>query len=92
MNEKNYWDGVPYAIQDEESISPTPSKNGIWQTIFGKIPDILHGAADLTDSIKGNPNYYVVDGGNRQDRSGTYLAVGGVVLVIIVILVFALRK
>lgn len=66
----------------------------IWSGIFNNFGDWLNGAANLTDSIKGNPkapDTLIYQTGSGQNM-GTILGIGAAIVVVVVILVFALKK
>jgi len=70
-------------------------KNGqIWSDIFNNLGDWLNGAGNLTDAIKGNPkspDTVVYQTGGSQNM-GAILGIGAAIVVVVIILVFALKK
>ena len=67
-----------------------PNSGTIWNSIIGAIPSALQGVAGIVGATKdpGNTNVYY----GQKNNTGTYIAIGGGILVVIIILVFALKK
>ena len=64
----------------------------IWSSVINALPDTLKGVADIIGLSKGTVPGTTVYYGDSSKNTGTYIAIGGVALVIIIIMVIALRK
>lgn len=65
--------------------------NGMWwQSLISNAGGIFGGAASIVQAATGNypDNYYI----EQKDNTGKYLAIGGVVLVVVIVLIFLLKK
>lgn len=103
MRTKNYEnpDAVP---NTETTTAPTTDdlttkgakegSNGIWNTLLSNAGGIFSGIGDVVGSFtgKGGDTVNNYNEQKKTNNSGTYLAIGGIALVVILILVFALKK
>ncbi|MDL2309028.1 hypothetical protein LJC53_05545 [Bacteroidales bacterium OttesenSCG-928-C03] len=65
--------------------------NGVWwQSLISNADGIFGGIGSIVQSATGNyPDVYYVE---KEDNTGKYLAIGGVVLVVLIVLIFLLKK
>lgn len=93
MGKKNFFE---YEIVNDSGdwspVDTSETSSTWWNELFNNFGNWLSGAASLTDAIKGNQDVYYIQTDNRSNNTGTYVIIGVVALVVIIILILALKK
>ncbi len=80
---------------EEAAVNSAKDNTGLINTIVTGAGGVLSGIANMIGSIKGtNPdtNIYYSNPDSGNNKTGLYVAIGGVVVVLVVVMVFAFKK
>jgi hypothetical protein len=77
-------------MEDETVNTLKSGSNGIWQSLISNAGSILGGISSVVQAGTGKyPDTYIIE---EKDNTGKYLAIGGAVIVLVVILVMVFKK
>lgn len=91
MRQKNYIDES--VILNTNGQNAKAGSNGIWESILNGAGSVLSGVAGIIGSAKGthpDTNIYYTNPDNNM--TGTYIAVGGGLLLVVIVLIMVFRK